>query len=29
MLKFDKEFTEAKMLKYIIMNCLCEFLATQ
>ena len=28
-LKFDKEITEAKMLKYVVMNCSCEFLATQ
>ena len=25
MLKFDKEITKAKMLKYMIMNCSCEF----
>ena len=29
MLKFDKEITKAKMLKYVIMNYSCEFLATQ
>ena len=28
MLKFDKEITKAKMLKYINMNCTCKFLAT-
>ena len=27
MLKFDKENMEAEMLKYIIMNCSCEFLS--
>ena len=25
MLKFDKEIAKAKMLKYMIMNCSCEF----
>ena len=29
MFNFDKEITKAKMLKYVIMDCLCEFLATQ
>ena len=24
-LKLDKEITKAKMLKYVIMNCSCEF----
>ena len=28
MIKFDKEFQKAKMLKCMIMNCSCEFLAT-
>ena len=29
MLKFDKEITKAKMLQHILMDCSCEFLATQ
>ena len=29
MLKFDKEITKGQMLKYVIMNCSCEFLVTQ
>ena len=28
-LKFEKEITKNKLLKYVIMNCSCEFLATQ
>ena len=29
MLKFDKEITKVKMLKYVIMNGSCEFLVKQ
>ena len=29
MLKFEKENMEAKMLKYIKMNCSCEFFVTE
>ena len=29
MIKFDKEGIKAKMLKYVIMNSSCDFLATQ
>ena len=29
MLKFDKEITEAKILKHVIVNCSYEFVITQ
>ena len=29
MLKFDKEITKVQMLKYIILNCSCEYFTTQ